>query len=492
MQWNLEPSPALGSTARIGLWISLGLALLAAMLLLRERRAGQDWGGDFSLYISHARNLSEGRPYAQTGYIVDPYFRSLSPDTYPPLFPLLLAPLYGRFGLDFKVLEVPGILAFAASIPLLFCLFRKDLSAGQSLFAVCLWAAWPFILSFKDSVLPDLVFALAWVLALWMLRVAYDEFPLRRPGPYAVCIGVACYAAYATRTAGIILPGAIIAWEVLRYRKISRFAAYAVGVFGVLFVCQNLLIHNETSYFQMLAFAPLKTAVAYVNSLTTLFSDASGGWLRGVRYTVSFLAILLACAGFWINLRRLRSPAELAVALYIALLLLWSLGAGTRYIVPVVPFFFFYAVTALDILRHNLGTRAGLGMEGVFAALVLICYVAQDRQFRPGPIEGGVSTAGFAELCQYITEKTNPGDVFVFQNPRVLSLYTRRPASVYPEHGAPELVWNYIRGIHARYLIVTDFLAGESAVLRPFVGEYRDRLRMIFSNSNFCLYAIVD
>ena len=492
MQWKFEPSPALGSTARIGFWIAFALALLVAILLLLERRDGQDWAGDFSLYISHARNLSEGKPYAATGYIVNPYFRSLSPDTYPPLFPLLLTPLYSRFGLDFNALKVPGILCFAASIPLLFCLFRKDLPTGQSLIAVCLWAGWPFILWFKDSVVPDLVFALLWVLALWLLRIAYDQFPIRRPGPLALLTGVVSYAAYATRSVGIVLLGAIIAYEVLRYRRISRFAIYAVCVFGFLALCQNLLIHNEAAYFQMLTLAPFKTAEIYLHSLTIVFSTATSGWLRGVRYTVAFAAVLLSCAGFLINLRRFRSPSEVAVALYVVLLLLWSPGAGTRYIVPVIPFFFFYLVTALDVLNRDIGSRAAFALEGALLALVFLCYITEDRQFRPSPIEGGISTAGFAELCQYITAKTNPADVFVFQNPRVLSLFTRRPASIYPKHGDPQLLWNYARNIHARYLVATDFLEGDAATLRPFVRDYGGRLRMVFSNSNFRLYMIVD
>jgi len=104
------PSPK--HPARIGLWISFALALIVATVLLHERRGGQDWGGDFSLYISHARNLSEGSPYGETGYLLNPYFRNLSPETYPPLFPLVLAPLYSRYGLDYRILSIPGIVRF--------------------------------------------------------------------------------------------------------------------------------------------------------------------------------------------------------------------------------------------------------------------------------------------------------------------------------------------------------------------------------------------
>jgi hypothetical protein len=132
----------------------------------------------------------------------------------------------------------------------------------------------------------------------------------------------------------------------------------------------------------------------------------------------------------------------------------------------------------------------GPGLPAVFLVLVSICYLSEDREFRATPIEGGISTPGFSSLCRYITVNTMPGDVFVFQNPRVLSLYTRRPASVYPRHGLPGLVWSYSSGIHARYVVVTDFLDGDSEVLQPFVQSYGDRLQMVFSNSNFRLYKI--
>lgn len=486
---EVSSPPALGYRLRPGLWIAIALAVVAAAFLIAERRSGQDWGGDFSLYISHARNVSEGKPYADTGYIVNPYFRSLSPSTYPPLFPLILAPLYGKYGLNYNVLKLPGILCFAISIPVLFCLFCRDLPPPQSLLAVFLWAAWPWVLGFKDAILPDFLFVLLWSLALWLLRVAYDESPVRRPEMRGILIGILAYAAYATRSAGIVLPVAILCYDYLRFHRISRLAGFTTGAFAVLTLGQGLVIHSESSYLQMFALAPLETTKAYLYSISILFTSAVGGWQRIIRYAAIIPAVVLACAGFFVSFRRFRSPLELTVALYGVLLLLWSLGTGTRYMLPVVPFFFLYLFTGIERAGSRFGVRARNGVACALILLILMCYVIEERTYRPGPIEGGVSTPGFAELCQYITAKTNPEDVFIFQNPRVLSLYTRRAASVYPEHGDPQLVWNYSHNIHARYVIVTDFLNGDTAMLHPFIREYGDRLRMTFSNANFRLYA---
>ena len=163
-----------------------------------------------------------------------------------------------------------------------------------------------------------------------------------------------------------------------------------------------------------------------------------------------------------------------------------------RYAIPVIPFFFFYVVTALEVFRRRAGLRAGVILEGAVAMLFIFCYVTEDRTFIRARIEGGISTPGFAELCQYISAKTSVKDIFVFGKPRVLSLYTRRPASVYPENGTPELVWRYSRSIHARYVVVTDVLEADAAILRPFIRDYAAHLRLAFSNSNFRLYEILD
>ncbi len=491
MQSTLETSspPALGYRLRPGLWIAVALAVLTAVVLIAERRSGQDWGGDFALYISHARNLSEGRPYADTGYIVNPYFRSVSPSSYPPLFPLVLEPLYARYGLNYDVLKLPGILCFALSIPVLFCLFCRDLPAPQSLLAVFLWATWPWVLWFKDAVLPDFIFLLLWSLALWLLRVAYDESPVRRPELRGILIGVLAYAAYATRTAGIVLPAAVLCYDFLRFRRISRLAAFMAGVFAILIVGQSLLIHSESSYLQMFAFAPRQTTKDYLYSVSILFTSAAGGWERAVRYAATLPAVALVCVGYAVSFRRFRSPLELTVALYGVLLLLWSLGTGTRYMMPVVPFFFLYLFTGLGQVTSRLSSLARNGAVYALLVLILSCYAIEDRTYQPGPITGGISTPGFAELCQFIRANTDPKDIFVFGNPRVLSLYTRRSASVYPEHGDPGQVWNYSHNIHARYMIVTDFLYGDPGVWRPFMREYGDRLRTVYSNANFRLYA---
>jgi len=373
----------------------------------------------------------------------------------------------------------------------LFCLFRRDLPDVQALLAVILWAGWPFVLWFKDSVLPDFLFTLLWCIALWLIRVSYEQSPDRGKVIRGILIGLISYAAYATRSVGVVLPAALVSYDLLRSRRLGPIAGYGAAVFMVLAACQNLVIHSETSYLQMFTLALGRTSLIYLHSLSSIFSTATNGWVRVVRYAATCAAILLFCKGFYWTLRRFRSPIEIAVGMYLVLLLLWSSGSGTRYVIPVMPFFLFYVVTALETIVRTVNLRTGFALESALMVSLLICYAAEDSNFRNTYVPGGVSTEGFAELCRYIVTETKTSDVFVFQNPRVLSLYTRRPSSVYPEHGSPELIWSYSERIHAHYMIVTDFLEGDAETLEPFVRKYGAHLRTVFTNPNFRLYALV-
>ena len=81
---------------------------------------GHDWGGDFSMFIHHAKNIVEGVDYEDTGYIYNPNVPLLAPKTYPPVFPLLLVPIYKWFGLNFTIMKIEIVLFFLLSLFIIF------------------------------------------------------------------------------------------------------------------------------------------------------------------------------------------------------------------------------------------------------------------------------------------------------------------------------------------------------------------------------------
>jgi hypothetical protein len=81
----------------VGIYFAIGAWTLTGM---------HDWGGDFSLYIAEARAIAENGTIVEPDYV---HLGRLSPVTYPPGLPLLLAPVYAMFGLDFQMLKLPPI-----------------------------------------------------------------------------------------------------------------------------------------------------------------------------------------------------------------------------------------------------------------------------------------------------------------------------------------------------------------------------------------------
>jgi hypothetical protein len=102
--------------------------LVIGVFIFCTVNSGHDWGDDFAQYILHAANLANGKPYADTGYIVNPDNPSIGPSAYPPLFPLILAPVYAVFGLNLTAFKYVECLFLLGSLVVGFFLFSDSLS----------------------------------------------------------------------------------------------------------------------------------------------------------------------------------------------------------------------------------------------------------------------------------------------------------------------------------------------------------------------------
>src|SRR5579862_5893312 len=93
-------------------------ALIGAVgiFYLATLRQGHDWSDDFALYLHHAQNICEGAAYQETGYVYNPRRPLYGPPAYPPLFPLMLVPVYKLFGLSLTAMKVETTLLFMLAL----------------------------------------------------------------------------------------------------------------------------------------------------------------------------------------------------------------------------------------------------------------------------------------------------------------------------------------------------------------------------------------
>jgi len=107
---------------RIDFAIAQVLAVAVFVICVLNLANGHDWGDDFALYISQAKGIVE----VDTGAVVEANryalehssMKGFSPVVYPWGFPLVLAPFYAAWGIDFHVFQVLESALFAVFVGL--------------------------------------------------------------------------------------------------------------------------------------------------------------------------------------------------------------------------------------------------------------------------------------------------------------------------------------------------------------------------------------
>ena len=135
---------------RVCIFIVIFIVGASQFLALNEEHG---WGGDSSQYIHHAKNLAEGTHYLDTGYIVGPPSGFLGPYGYPPIFPMVLAPVYSLWGFDLIALKAVSVLCFCITLLLLTNIYSYQLTNQQILSAILLTGFNPFLWNFTNSIL---------------------------------------------------------------------------------------------------------------------------------------------------------------------------------------------------------------------------------------------------------------------------------------------------------------------------------------------------
>ena len=468
------------------------LVLAVGIFYLATIRPGHDWGGDFALYIAHAMNIAEGRPYGQTGYIYNPHLPSLAPRTYPPVFPLLLAPVYRCFGLDLTAMKVEVILFFLLALVAIFLTLEEELPPQYALATAGLVGLNYYIWGFKDSVLSDLPFLCFTYLGLLLIRRAYAlGRPPSRAGARALLLGAALYLAYGTRSIGLVLVASLVLFDLYVYRRPSRFALQAIAVFGGLALLQNLLVHSDRSYLDQMPLS-LETARAIVANppgyWEAVVSLCANGYSRGLAVGLAVAVTGLAAAGYLGRLLGKISILEVFAPLYLAGVLVWPTSQGTRFLIPVVPVLVFYALAGLRALVLRVPRAAR--RWAVVALLVVVCgsYLGAYTRLDYGPIREGVALPASVELFEWVRTATGRDDVFIFRKPMVLALYTGRRAAAYHRPAQDQALLDYFREIRVSYLVVSNTLYRDRVYLQGFVERNRGHFQEVYRNADFSVY----
>jgi len=474
------------------LLIILALTLATGVFYIATMRDGHVWGDDFAMYIHHAKNVASGNAYGDTGYIYNPHYPDIGPRSYPPLFPLLLAPVYKIVGLHLATMKALNIFLFLVFLLLFYQLVREDLPLSYIISIVLVLVLNPYIWALKDQIVSEFLFLLVMCLTFHAAAAHSERDTLASAAATAFCIAL-CFA---TRTVGFIFLPCVLLYDLIRSKKLVPATLRTAGL-ALAFMAPQIIAFSgngsTSSYADQLSALSLRATLHAVRMYAWIICREL--WWNGYS---SFPSVLLSAAlgslgllGYLQRLRSRLSLLEIFMPAYAFLVvILWSRDQDLRLLIPLVPFWLFYA--ALGLLE--LGRFGGGAWERALAPVLLLLifgsYAGAYSKTEYGPFTQSLGDTRFMELCEYIKKETARDSIFLFAKPRLLSLLTDRPASGYQDPLKQSELWDYCSEIGVNYIITSDSFDRDRLILKPFVVAYSDRIDEIYHNTEFQLYRV--
>jgi hypothetical protein len=496
MEATISTSRHLQIRAIAGIWV-LPVILSIGLFYLLTIRQGHAWGDDFSMYIHHAKNLAGGIPYGQTGYIYNPYIHlhtsyqvQIGPQTYPPVVPLLLTPIYYFWGLNLGAFKVGLILTFILALVIIVRAFKDYLSPPWLTALVFILGFNPYFWQFKDNIVSDLPFLLFIYLGLFLIHRAYDS-GVARGKLDALLVALSIYLAYGTRSIGLLLIPCLLIYDFINHRKVTAFAIQVVGFAGFFILLQNLLLHSDSSYADHLGLSISVVAHHVMEYPKALSEFWLNGYNKPLRFGLFAFVSISSIIGYFSSLRRRIGCYEIFFAIYLTAIVVLPVYDGIRFLMPVIPLYLLYALVGL---KEIFSGRERVGVP-VFASLmvaVVITYVGQYTKLEFGPIREGIIKSEAQQFFEYVRGRTGENDTFVFRKPRALALFTGRNASAWHQPPDDQNLWDYFRKINATYLVLgpAGIEPEDQEYISRFIGRNGDRLEKVYSNMDFEVYRI--
>lgn len=439
------------------------------------------------MYVHHAQNIAERLTYADTGYIINASI-PIGPKYYPPIFPMLLAPIYRASGLDLVPMKLEQVIFLLLSLMTIYAYWKRDLGSGYTLALVAILGFAPAFWTAKDNVLSDVLFLFLFYLTSLLVRSTIpDKTGWSR---WSVVTGFAVYLAIGTRIVGTALAAGLVLYDVVRLRTVSRSTAVSIAVCGGLLALQSYLMRigqNGYLYQRPTLHTIVRSAAAYSRALASFWVGSTRSFFA---YVVLALFASLILKGLFVQWKRGFTFVEAALIVYLAIIVAPPSPGGVRMAFPVVPWIGYLALSGLRSLAERRVPRCSHAAAWALFLLAAIPYGQFYSKANFGPIRETDGLPEFNQLCQAVRDNTESQDPIIYFRARALSLYTGRPASVPNYLGDQAELWRWAWDSHSKYLVTTNAFNDDHGFLIRFADDNAHSLELVYENVNFKLYRI--
>ncbi|MBP9068030.1 MAG: phospholipid carrier-dependent glycosyltransferase [Bacteroidia bacterium] len=476
---------------KIGLY-GIVLALLLPLLFINIKNS-HDWGDDFAQYIHQAQNILIGQSQNNTGYIYnDNYF--IGPTAYPTGFPLLLA-VFSKFS-DDNLMSLNKLISLFWMLGCFvgFLFFRKHFSYLTALITTLIIAYNPMMIQFKTEILSDLPFMFFSLLSLYLIDKEEKLW-------LAIATGLLIAFTVHIRSIGFILLGVLIVYKLLNTRKTSeanpyKFLIITLTSFLVLYFGLNLAFPCETNYpglFDTRNFwLNLNKQLSYnFDKLDTFFDSYEIKNYYYIGVIASGALIAFSFIGFIKFLKTDRtSPVVLYMIAYVLVIVSFKYGdTGMRFLFPVLPIIFLFAIEGLRISFNALNI-SGPKLAVAFGALTLFSYHEQIEKIldETKAIYEGPNKPEAQKMFEYINQNLKPGTIVEFDKPRALALYTTmHSVAINPQQEKFDIRKEVVK-FNIEFILTNDNFTDQK--IKDFVNSGTSYCFMIYSVNEFKLYKL--
>jgi hypothetical protein len=459
----------------------LGIIAISFLLCCICIHAGHTWGDDFAMYIAQAQGILHGNTadlYLQNKIAMDSGNTIIGPYLYPEGFPLLLSPVYAFCGMNFIVLKFYCSLFFIGTLFLLYLLLKDTFTDKWILLVFMAGIAFqPELLTFSDEVLSDLPFMFFSTLCLLLFQRNKHGFLNQ------LIISFCLITAYSIReTAIVLLPVLFIyqvqyafrknnhkirgVFNVLQEEK-SRMLPYFI--FGFFFFVKSYFFvnagKNHLSILSKISIHTISQNITYYKYVVLSVFP-----LERPSLIPAWLFFVFALIGVGFSFRKHFSFIFYTI-ITLLVYLLWPFQQGMRYLFPVVPFFIFFFLKGICMLKNK---KVIVAIAVLYVSFTFMQGVRKTYYYCYQETND-VYTDEAKKLYSFIQANTLKNDLIVFFKPRALRLFTGRN-SFYQQSNQ-------------------NILASKAAYLLEYKYEEplkRDTcFRTVYASANFTLYKIV-
>ncbi len=398
--------------------------------------------GDYAQYLSHALALVEGRPYRDIGYIYHRSTWQIGPASYPPGWPLTLAPLVAIDGVHSPLIRILVLGMMAAFAYLAFRRLSRShepwqAALGASFAAMAIEADLGTIAPLSDPGFCALV---------WAVVLAVDTTGAWS-GQRVLGVTLLGFATIAYRQAGVAMIPAMTAFallqrRVLGWRPLAPAVAWSVAALVV--VASDLPRLLAAGAGSSLVRALMGRSPILLNVRQALLSAELYPFGKGVFSDIYHIVatIFLVIGAVRFVRREYGSFLFLLCCFYATMLMAVPVG-DARYQWPFFPLFGTFVVSGATVgaqwlaVQARLSERAGRVGAAVCVSAVLLSATVMAMQ-HPAPRAFAGDPAA-EELFAWLRATNAQAPMrLAIDNPRVLSLETHIPAMGIPRLDSPE------------------------------------------------------